>query len=148
MIDVMDTTTKTAPLKFAGSPMYAAPEAVREMAERRTTQAKATCEKMIDATTQATDLIKTEYSAAVRGIQDYNYKLLEFAQTNTSVAFAFAQKLFGVKSPSEFVELSAEHARNQSETLSKQVKELTVLGQKITLAAIAPQDRIHPRCLN
>jgi hypothetical protein len=37
--------------------MCAAPEAVREMAEKQTTQAKETCEKMIDATTQATDLI-------------------------------------------------------------------------------------------
>jgi hypothetical protein len=39
-------------------------------------------EKMSAATTEATDLIKGSYSTAVKGAQDYNNKLLQFAQTN------------------------------------------------------------------
>jgi phasin len=123
----MATTTKTA-----------APQAFREMAEKGTTQAKETYEKMDTATAEATDLIKNSYSTAVKGAQDYNKKLLEFAQTNTNVAFDLAQKLSSVKSPSEFMELSTEHARKQFETLTEQTKELAELAQKATLATIEP----------
>jgi hypothetical protein len=77
------------------------------------------------------------------------FDLKTFDEREASLAFAFAQKLFGVKSPSEFVNLSAEHARNQSETLSDHAKELAVLGEKITLATIAPlKTGIHPEHLN
>jgi phasin len=118
--------------------MTAAPQAFREMAEKGTTQAKETYEKMSAATAEATDLIKNSCSTAVKGAQDYNNKLLEFAQTNTNVAFDFAQKLLSVKSPSEFMELSTEQARKQFETLTKQTKELTALAQKVSLASTEP----------
>jgi phasin len=94
--------------------------------------------KMSAATAEATDLIKDSYSTAVKGAQAYNNKLLEFAQANTNVAFEFAQKLLGVKSPSEFMELSTERARKQLETLTEQTKELTALAQKVSLATTEP----------
>jgi phasin len=89
-------------------------------------------------TAEATDLIRKSCSTAVEGAQLYNSKLLEFAQTNLKVAFDFAQKLMGVKSPSEFMELSTEHARKQLEILTEQAKELAALGQKVTLATSEP----------
>jgi phasin len=95
-------------------------------------------QKMSAATTEATDLIKDSCSTAVKGAQAYNNKLLEFAQTNTNVAFDFAQKLLGVKSPAEFIELSTERARRQFETLTEQTKELTALAQKVSLATTEP----------
>ena len=61
----MATTTNTAAQKPASSPMTAAPQAFREMAEKGTTQAKETYEKMNAATAEATDLIKNSYSTAV-----------------------------------------------------------------------------------
>jgi phasin len=94
--------------------------------------------KTASAAAEATDLIKNGYSTAVKGAQDYNNKLLEFAQANTKTAFDFTQKLMGVKSPSEFIELSNEHARKQFETLTEQAKELVALGQKVTLASTEP----------
>jgi len=134
----MATTTNTASPKSASSPMTAAPQAFREMAEKGATQAKETYDKMGAATAGATDLIKNSYSAAVRGAQDYNNKILEFAQTNTNVAFDFAQKLWAVKSPSDFIELSTEHSRQQFATLTEQTKELAALAQKVTLATAEP----------
>jgi phasin len=92
-------------------------------------------EKMSAATTEATDLIKGSYSTAVKGAQDYNNKLLEFAQTNSDTAFEFAKRLLDVKSPSEFIELSTERARKQFATLTDQTKELSALAQKVTLAS-------------
>jgi len=95
-------------------------------------------EKMSAATAEATDLIKGSYSTAVKGAQEYNNKLLEFAQTNANTAFEFAKGMLGVKSPSEFIELSTERARKQFETLTEQTKELTALAQKVTLESTEP----------
>jgi hypothetical protein len=63
---------------------------------------------------------------------------LEFAQANTKVGFDFAQKLMGVKSPLEFVELSTQHTRKQFQTLTEQAQELAALGQKVMLATTEP----------
>jgi phasin len=134
----MATTTYTETPKSTNSPMADAPQAFRAMAETGTTQAKEAYEKMSAATAEATDLIRNNYSTAVEGAQIYNNKLLEFAQTNSNVAFDFAQKLLGVKAPSEFIELSTEHARKQFEILTEQTKELAALAQKVTLATTEP----------
>ena len=93
---------------------------------------------MSAATAEATDLIKNSVSTAVKGAQDYNNKVIEFAQTNTKVALEFVQKLSGVKSPSDVIELSTDHSRKQFETLSEQAKELAALAQKVTLATVEP----------
>jgi len=74
----------------------------------------------------------------VKGLQDYNNKIIEFAHANTNAAFDFVQKLSGVKSPSAFLELSTNHARKQFETLTEQTKQLAKLAQKATLATAEP----------
>jgi phasin len=104
-----------------------ATQAFRATAEKGSAQAKEAFEKMSAAC-----------STAIKGTQDYNAKVIEFANTNTEAAFAFAQKLFGVKSPSDFVEMSTEHSRKQIETLTEQTKELAALAQKVTLASAEP----------
>ncbi len=91
-------------------------------------------EKVSAATTEASDLLKNNYSTALKGAQDYNNKLLEFAQSNSDTAFEFAQRLLRVESPSELVELS-NAARKQSVMLTEQTKELAALVQKVTLAS-------------
>jgi phasin len=101
-------------------------------------QAKEAFEKMSAATAEATALIKNSYSTAAKGAQEYNTKVIEFANANTEAAFTFAQKLFGVKSPSEFIKLSTEHSHEQFETLTEQTKELAALAQKVTLATAEP----------
>jgi hypothetical protein len=57
---------------------------------------------------------------------------------NTNAAFEYIQKLFGVKSPSEFVDISSEQARQQFETLAEQTKQLAMLTQHVTLASAEP----------
>jgi hypothetical protein len=71
-------------------------------------------------------------------MRDYNSKVVEFAQANTKSYVEFVQKLAGVKSPSEFMEVSTEHSRHQLEALAEQSKELAALAQQVTLAATEP----------
>ncbi len=134
----MDKNTETTAPKLASIPKTDAPQAFREMAEKGTTQAKETYEKINAATTETANFIKNSYSTAVKGMQDYNNKIFEFTHANTNAAFDFVQKMSGVKSPSEFLELWTEHARKQVETLTEQSKQLAALAQKVTLATAEP----------
>jgi phasin len=101
-------------------------------------QAKESFEKMRTATAEAATVMKNSYSTAVQGAHDYQAKVLEFANSNTEAAFEFAQKMAGVKSPSEFFELSTSHSREQFATLTEQAKELATLAQKVTMATVEP----------
>src|SRR6266436_6136456 len=97
-------------------------EAFRETAEKGVAQVKDTYEKAKVATEQATDILKDTYATAAKGATEYNLKIIEIARTNTNSAFEHAQQLLGVKSPSEFVELSTAHARKQFDTMIAQTK--------------------------
>ncbi len=113
-------------------------EAFRETAEKGVAQVKDTYEKAKVATEQATDILKDTYATAAKGATEYNLKIIEIARTNTNSAFEHAQQLLGVKSPSEFVELSTAHARKQFDTMIAQSKELTELAQKVTTKITEP----------
>jgi phasin len=134
----MATTTNTAAQKPASSPMTAAPQAFRAATEKGTAQAKEAFEKVSAATAETADLINNSVSTVVKGAQDYNNKVIEFAQANTKAALDFVQKLSGVNSPSNFIQLSTDHSREQFEILSEQTKELAALAQKVTLATVEP----------
>ena len=127
----MDTNPKTKSKTDAT-------EQFRDMTEKGATQSKEAFEKMSAATAQTADAMKNCYSTAVKGIQDYNSKLIEFTHANTKSAFDFAQRMSGVKSPSEFFELSTDLAQQQLETLTKQTQQLAALAQQVTLATTEP----------
>ena len=93
---------------------------------------------MSAATGQTADIIRNCYLAAVKGVQDYDNKLIEFTYANTKAAFDFAQRMSGVKSPSEFVELSIELAQQQLTTLTEQSKQFAALVQQVTFATTEP----------
>jgi phasin len=135
---MLDSRNKTTTTKPVSSPRTDALQAYRATADHGSAHAKEAFEKMSAATAEATDLIKNSYSTAVKGAQEYNAKVNEFAQTNTKVALEFVQNLLGVKSPSDVIELSTKHSREQYETLSDQAKELAALAQKVTLATVEP----------
>ena len=133
MID--SKTTSAKPTSF---PKSDATQAFRATAENGSARVKESFEKMSVATAEATAQLKDSYSTALKGAQDYNAKFFEFAQNNTKATIEFVQKLSGVKSPSDFIELSTDHSRKQLETLTEQTKELAALAQKVTLATVEP----------
>jgi hypothetical protein len=96
-------------------------------------QAKEALEDVSAATAAAGNLVQDTYSTAVRSAQEYNAKVIEFAQTNTQTNLEFVQKLSNVKSPTEFLEFSTNHSRKQFETLAEQARQLLSLAQKTVL---------------
>jgi len=67
--------------------------------------------------------------------------VIEIARTNTNAAFDYAHALMGMKSPSEFVEMSAARARQQFEAMTGQTKELAALAQKVATETAEPLTR-------
>jgi phasin len=113
-------------------PTAEVPPAFRELADKGVAQMKDTYEKAKAATEQATNQLKEAYTTAAKGATDYNLKVIEIARANTNTAVDNAFELLGVKSLTEFVELSTKHARMQFEVMTAQTKELAELAQKVT----------------
>jgi phasin len=107
------------------------PEALREMTEKGVAKAKVSSE-------EAADLIQNTYATVAKGATDYNLKLIEIARTNTLAAFDYAHELLGVKSPSEFIELSTAQMRKQFDIASAQNKQLFALAQEVATEAAEP----------
>jgi phasin len=111
-----------------------APQALRNVAEKGSAQARDNFEKMSAAAGDVTDQVKNAYATSFKGAQDYNAKFLEFAHFNVNAAFEHARKLSSVKSPAEFFALSNDHMRQQFEAFSRQAQELAAIAQKMTAA--------------
>ena len=113
-------------------PKMEVPPAFRELADKGVAQVRDTYEKAKAATEQATNQLKEAYTTAAKGATDYNIKVIEIARANTNTAVDNAFELLGVKSLTEFVELSTKHARKQFEVMTAQTRELAELAQKVT----------------
>src|SRR3954465_6087500 len=107
------------------------PEQMRAFAEKGVSQAREGYAKFKDAAEAHNGTIEAVFSSVNKGASAYSTKVMEFVKTNTTTSLDFAQELFGVKSPSEALELWTSHTRKQLETLTSQAKELAELSQKI-----------------
>jgi phasin len=115
-----------------------APAAFRELADKGVAQAKENYERIQTTGNEMTAILEKTYSTAAKGVADYNLKLFEIARANTSAVFDFALKLVTLNSPSEVIELSTAHARQQFDTVSAQNKELLALAQKVAIETAEP----------
>jgi phasin len=106
--------------------------------DKATAQSEESFEKTSSATAEAANLIQSSSTTAFEGVRAYSEKLVELARANTTATFDFVQKLYGIKSPSDFMELSTGHARKQTEALTGQTEQLAALAQKIALASAEP----------
>jgi len=99
---------------------------------------------LAEADQDLTAMLETVYSTASKGSTEYGLKVIEVARTNTNTYFDFVEKLFGVKSPSELVELTTAHSRTQFETATAQGKELAALvagrGRTFGMAIAEPAE--------
>jgi phasin len=117
---------------------FEVPEHMRAFAEKGVSQARDNYARFKDAAETHNGTMEAVFTSASRGMSDYSAKLMEFIKANTTASLDFAQELFGVKSPSEALELWTSHTRKQLETLSAQAKELAELGQKVATETVEP----------
>ena len=66
-------------------------------------------------TAGAGEMMGDTYAANMKGVQEYNAKMMEFANANTTAAFEFMRQLMTAKSPTEFFTMSSNHMRQEFE---------------------------------
>ena len=114
-----------------GLPNMEMPEAFREMAEKGVAHAVDTNAKAKAASEAAAELLERTYTTAAKDTANYNLKIIEIARTNTRAAFDYTHELLGVKSASEFIELSTAQMRKQFDIVSAQNKALCTLANEM-----------------
>jgi phasin len=110
----------------------------RDTLEAGAERSKEVLETFSTAADQATHAIQDCCTTALKGMQDYSGKVMQFTQVNFKSHIEFVQKLANAKSPSEFIEISSSHTRHQLETLAEQGKELAALAQKVAHSTVEP----------
>jgi phasin len=119
-------------------PTFELPAAMRELAERSGAQAKDQYEKIRSAAAEIADVVEASFAATAKGATDCSLKVMEVGCVNTAAVLDFVGELMNATSPSEFVELSTVHARQQFDAVSRQNKELLALVQRIGAEAAEP----------
>jgi phasin len=117
---------------------FEVPEQVRAFAEKGVSQARDSYAKFKDVAESHNGTIEAVFTTASKGASEYSAKLIEIIKANTSASLDFAQSLFGVKSPSEAIELWTSHARKQFETFTANTKALTELTQRVATETVEP----------
>ena len=130
-------TSSTDPFSASIIP-FEVPEQMRAFAEKGVSQARDSYAKFKDAAETHNGTMEAVFTNASKGASTYSAKLVEFMKANTTTSLDFAQELFGVKSPSEALELWTSHTRKQLETMSVQAKELAELSQKVATETVEP----------
>ncbi|MEX0589644.1 MAG: phasin [Xanthobacteraceae bacterium] len=125
------------PTKF-GPTKIEMPEMFRDMAEKGVEQAKESYARMRTAAEETTDLVEDTYLTATRGATEFSLKAIEALRANVNSSFDFARQLLAAKSPSEAVELSSMHMREQFDVLSAQAKDFSALAQKVATETAEP----------
>ena len=119
-------------------PKMEIPAEFREITDKGVAHARDACAKAKVASEEAADLFKNTYATVANAATDYNLKLIEIFRTNTRAAFDHVHELLGVKSPSEFIELSTAHLRKQFDIVSAHNKELCGLAREVATEAAEP----------
>jgi len=110
----------------------------RKFAVHHNTEVKRRFEEVAKGGEEAARRIENIYLGAAQGIIGFNQKALAIAQANVDAAFDCARELVGVTSPSEFIEVSTKHARQQLQAMGQQTRELAELAQKAAIESMGP----------
>jgi phasin len=124
------------------------PAQFRQMSDQGVAQARDIYAKAKVASEEAADLLASAYASAAKGATDCNLKLIDFGRTNTRAAFDCVHELLGVKSPSEFIELSTALMRKQFDMISAQNKELYAFAQELAGDVTGPMKASMSKTFN
>ena len=84
------------------------------------------------------EFMEGTYVSTMQAAAQFNAKLLEFARVNNEAFLSYMSELSRVKSPTDAVEITTRHAREQLATLTAQAKELAALTQQATFKSMMP----------
>ena len=91
------------------------------------------------------EFMEGTYLSAMQAAAQFNTKLFEFARVNNEAVLSYVSELSRVKSPTDVVEITTRHARDQLATLTAQARELAALGQQATFKTMTPPFNVGAR---
>jgi len=112
--------------------------AARKFAIHHNEEVKGRFGRATTAGEETTRRIDNTYSRAAKATVEFHRKALAIAQANVDAAFDCARELVGATSPSEFIEVSTKHARQQLQAVSQQTRELAELAQEAAIESMGP----------
>jgi hypothetical protein len=80
----------------------------------------------------ATSKLERQLSAPAKAAEEYRAKAFELMTANVNATLEYAQRLANVRSPTEFIELSNNHARKHFELIMTHTAALAALSQSLT----------------
>jgi len=126
---MLETKPNTAKLREDGG---------RKVARQGAAFRNAVSEDFKATAEDTTKVAEKTYSIVATGAADFHHQWIEIVRFNTNSTLDFVQRLFSVKSPAEFLELSSAHFRTQFETFAEQGRHLTGMAQKMSTHAVEP----------
>jgi phasin len=143
-------TDTPAPTKEKAAPKAAAkkaaqtfnsfevPAAFREMAEKGVIQAKEAYDSYKSLAEEATDTIEDTFATMNKSATDMQSKALGAAKSQFNAGFDFVEKMLGVKSLAEAIEVQTQFARSQFDTFTAQAKEFQEMASKVQADSTKP----------
>ena len=160
-----DIATKNQPAKSSTIPMTSSPSIsgdplsinpmldfpinfpimLRGLSDQSSEKAKEHWQTMKSAGERLNSLMQATCSVAAKESLEYGNKVIEHAASNTRSALELANALGKAKTPSEFVEISAAHARKQIELVVTQNRQFWMAAQKMATSVFeAAKDASKP----
>ncbi len=103
---------------------YEIPNEMRDFAEKSVEQARKAFDGFLEAAHRASGTLETQASTAQENARSIGGAAVSFAESNLTASFEFAQKLARARTLEEMVQLQAEFARSQIQTLTQQLTEI------------------------
>jgi phasin len=113
-------------------------ENVRKIAEQSLERSRNAYDQMRAVADEATGSFESSYTAATKGLGEFNAKALDALKINTDATFDLMKALMGVKTLSEAITLQTEHVRKQFDAMTAQGKELAEIAKKVASETTEP----------
>ena len=120
---------------------YEIPNEMRDFAERSVEQARKAFDSFMTAAHKATSSFGSSTEVAQAGVKDLSRQAMTYAETNVTATFDFARKLLAAKDVAEVLQLQANFARSQMESLGRQMQEMSQSVAEAATKAGAANDQ-------
>jgi hypothetical protein len=114
------------------------PSSLIDLFDKSMARARDAHEKASSIMQHSTEAFEEAFACANRGSAEYRGKIMEIARTNANSAFDLAREVVEAKTVPEAFEAALAHQRRQFDAVATQMKELSMLTQKVMSEATEP----------
>jgi len=103
------------------------PSSVRDLASKSVEQAREGCNRFLEATRKAHDLVSKSADGITAGVREISEHAVKYTEANLQSNFELARRLALAKNLKEALDIQNHFARQQMEIFAHQAKELSRL---------------------